>query len=173
MKLTALILVPLALAATLMTSHCMIVSVHEGGADGTNIVVPVPLVFAQAVLAVTPMPDEVRELRVPPEAERWLPVAGRLLEHLEGVPDAVLVSVEEGDERVMVRKAGDSLLVDVEDGDERVHVRVPVGAVADIVDKVSRGDIHPRHLVSALRQAPRGRLVHVRDGQDEVKISVY
>lgn len=173
-KLTALLLLPLLLGGLLMTNHCMVVDIHEAGPDGSRIIVPVPLFLAQAALTVMPMPREVRDLRLPPEAERFLPVAQRLVEELGRIPDATLVSVQDGGETVTVGKVGRLLRVDVEDGDdEEVHVRVPVDSVADILEEVRRGEIDPKSLVAALRSAPRGRLVQVRDGEDEVTITVF
>ena len=54
-KLAAVLAVPFALLATVASLGVVVVDVQEGGPDGHRIMVPVPLVFAQAALASAPV----------------------------------------------------------------------------------------------------------------------
>ena len=53
-KLAFILGVPVAMLATVASLGVVVVDVREGGPDGHHIVVPVPLVLAQAALAVAP-----------------------------------------------------------------------------------------------------------------------
>jgi hypothetical protein len=53
-KLAVILGVPIALIATVASLGVVVVDVREGGPDGNRIVVPVPLVFAQARSRVAP-----------------------------------------------------------------------------------------------------------------------
>ena len=57
--------VPIALLATIASLGVVVVDVREGGPDGHRIVVPVPLVFAQAALALAPVVAPADKLRIP------------------------------------------------------------------------------------------------------------
>ncbi len=48
---------------------------------------------------------------------------------------------------------------------------MPVKSVARILAAHDREGFSTTGLIKALRHAPRGDLVHVRDGQDEVRIT--
>ena len=54
-KLAFILGVPVALLATVASLGVVVVDVREGGPDGQRIVVPLPLVLAQAAVAVAPL----------------------------------------------------------------------------------------------------------------------
>jgi len=126
-KLAAVLAVPLAFLATVASLGVMVVDVQEGGPDGHRIVVPVPLVLAQAAVAVAPAVAD-RELRVPDnDVLEHIGVARGVLEAIAAAPDGELVRVEERDEQVLIVKEGDALRVRVHGKDgEDVSVRVPL-----------------------------------------------
>jgi hypothetical protein len=64
-KLAVILGVPIALLATIASLGVVVVDVREGGPDGHRIVVPVPLVFAQAALALAPVVAPADKLRIP------------------------------------------------------------------------------------------------------------
>src|SRR5512139_1600418 len=122
-KLAILLGVPIALLATVASLGVVVVDVREGGPDGSRIVVPVPLVFAQAALAVAPAVAPADKLRIPDnEALEHIGLAREVLEALAKAPDGELVRVEERNELVVITKEGRSLRVRVSGERENVNV---------------------------------------------------
>jgi hypothetical protein len=169
-KMAVLLATPLLLLGLLLSASYVVVDVREAGPEGHHFVVPVPLVLAQAALALAPA--HAQELRCP-EVARYLPVAQRLIAELRRVPDAELVRVEQPDQTVRIRKAGDQLLVDVQDHDQEAHVALPLEAAQQILASYSGEGFRSSRLVAALKTVSHTDLVHVRDGQDEVKIWIW
>jgi hypothetical protein len=97
------------------------------------------------------------------------------LRELEKAEDADLVEVTDGDERVLVRKVGNQIEVHVSSDRENVDVRVPLAVVTRILESYDedRGRFCASALSAALGYMPRGEVVHVVDGDEEVKISVW
>src|SRR5512134_81871 len=113
-KLAVILGVPIAMLATVASLGIVVVDVREGGPDGHRIVVPVPLVLAQAALAVAPVVAPPDKLRVPDgEALEHIGLAREVLEALAEAPDGELVRVEEAREQVLVTKEGRSIRVQV------------------------------------------------------------
>ncbi len=171
-KLAAVLAVPLALLATVASLGVVVVDVREGGPDGNRIVVPVPLVFAQAALAVAPVFAE-EELRLPDEAAEHIGIAREVLEALAAAPDGVLVHVQEPDEEVIVRKEGDTLVIQVRGRNgEDVSVNAPLSlAMSALPD--SDGRISTLKMAGALSAVRFSDLVEIRDGDDHVRIWVW
>ena len=171
-KLAAVLAVPLALLATVASLGVVVVDVREGGPDGNRIVVPVPLVFAQAALAAAPLVAE-EELRLPDEAAEHIGIAREVLEALAAAPDFVLVHVEEPDEEVLVRKEGDKLVIQVRGRDgEDVSVNAPLSlAMSALPD--SDGHVSTIKMAGALSAVRFSDLVEVHDGNDHVRIWVW
>jgi hypothetical protein len=179
LKAAAIIIVglPLALLASVLTAcfatGVAIVDVREGGPGGHHIVVPVPLLVAQAALALAPIDANRLELAEHggPELRKHLRAAREVVAALAEAPDGELVRVEEPDTRVLVEKRGDSLRVEVHDGDDDVEVNVPLDAVLEAVP--ADGRIDASALVGALRRARLTKLADVRSGNDHVQISIW
>ena len=169
-KVAAILALPLALLSIVASSSCLVVDVREGGPDGMHIVVPVPLALAQ--LAVAFVPSE--HTRVPcPEAAEFLPMARRIIEELQDMEDIELVRVEDGHELVVVSKIGENLEVEVFGNDEEVKVSLPLYAVEDILASFDGETFEASEAIAALRSVSNMDLVHVRDGDEEVKIWVW
>jgi hypothetical protein len=168
-KLLAILSVPAALAAGVASLGIVVVDVREGGPAGTHIVVPVPLVLAQAALAF--VPEE--KVRVKLErAEKFLPLAREVLDAIAQGPDGELVRVEEPGEEVVITKDGDTLHVRVQDKDDDVTVNVPLQlAMAAVPD--AHGRIRLADLAGALGSTRFTDLVDVHSGGDHVKVSVW
>ena len=164
-----LIVAPAIFVGLLLSADYAVVDVREGGPDGMRIIVPVPLSLAR--LALNFAPAEAKYVQVP-EIGEYLPYAERIVAELRDAPDGVLVSVEEGDETVRVEKVGDTLEVHVNDGPELVDVTVPLDAVLDIVRAYDGEGFDTRDLIRAVGRA-RGNVVHVRGGEEEVKVWVW
>lgn len=171
-KLAAVLAVPIALLATVASLGVVVVDVREGGPDGNRIVVPVPLVLAQAALAAAPMVAE-KELRLPDEAAQHIGIAKEVLEALAAAPDGVFVHVEQPDEEVVVRKEGDKLVVQVRGRNgEDVSVNAPLSlAMSALPD--SDGQISTMKMAGALGAVRFTDLVEVKDGNDHVRVWVW
>jgi hypothetical protein len=170
-KMAILLTIPITILGLLLNMSYLVVDVREGGPAGHHFIVPVPLLLAQAALACAP--DELSQAHGE-EIERYLPAAQRMLAELAKVPDAELVRVEQRDQRVTVRKHGDQLRIDVQEhGAEEVHVVVPIGAVRDMLGSFRGSRFDAVAAVGALKRVRNTDLVHVRDGQDEVKVWIW
>jgi len=171
-KLAVILGVPIALLATIASLGVVVVDVREGGPDGTRIVVPVPLVFAQAALAVAPAVAPADKMRIPDEALEHIGRAREVLEALAAAPDGELVRVEERDELVVITKEGRSLRVRVSGERENVSVNVPLHlALQALPDE--HGHIRTAALAGALGGVRFTDLVEVQDGNDHVRVWVW
>jgi hypothetical protein len=171
-KLAVILGVPIALLATIASLGVVVVDVREGGPDGHRIVVPFPLVFAQAALAVAPAVAPADKMRIPDEALEHMGVAREVLQALAEAPDGELVRVEERDELVVIAKEGRSLRVRVSGSRENVSVNVPLSlALQALPDK--DGHIRTAALAGALAGVRFTDLVEVQDGNDHVRVWVW
>jgi hypothetical protein len=171
-KLAVILGVPIALLATVASLGIVVVDVREGGPDPHRIVVPVPLVFAQAALAVAPAVAPQEKLRLPEEALEHMGLAREVLEAIAAAPDCELVRVESRDEQVVITKEGRSLHVRVTGRKENVSVNVPLHlAMQALPDE--QGRIHTAALAGALSAVRFTDLVEVQDGKDHVRIYVW
>ena len=127
-------------AGTAVTSGLMTVSVREGGPQGVDLYIPLPAGVVEGALAVAPIAlrfaddhgggGELAELRG--ELHDVLPLVVAMLDGIAGMPDAVLVEVEDGDDYVRVSKVGRKLEILVLDGGDRVAVGVPVSVLSSV-----------------------------------------
>jgi len=172
-KLAVILGVPIALLATIASLGVVVVDVREGGPDGHRIVVPVPLVFAQAALALAPVVAPADKLRIPDnEALQHIGVARDVLEALAAAPDGELVRVEERDELVVITKEGRSLHVRVSGKKEDVSVNVPLSLALQALPGED-GRIRTAALAGALAGLRFTDLVDVQDGDDHVRVYVW
>jgi hypothetical protein len=172
-KLAVILGIPIAFLATVASLGVMVVDVREGGPDGHRILVPVPLVLAQAALAVAPALAPMDELRIPDrEALRHMGVAREVLQALADAPDGELVRVEEGDELVVVAKEGHSLRVRVRGDRENVSVNIPLHLALQALPDAD-GRIRTAALAGALSSVRFTDLVDVQDGDDHVRVWVW
>ena len=140
---------------------------------GTGSWCPVPLVFAQAALAVAPVVAPADKLRIPDnEALQHIGVAREVLEALAAAPDGELVRVEERDELVVITKEGRSLRVHVSGKKENVTVNVPLHLALQALPGED-GRIRTAALAGALAGVRFTDLVDVRDGDDHVRVWVW
>jgi hypothetical protein len=171
-KLAVILGVPIAMLATVASLGIVVVDVREGGPSGHHVVVPVPLVLAQAALAVAPAVAPQDKLRVPDEALEHLGLAREVIEALAAAPDGELVRVEEANEHVLVAKEGRSIRVRVDSDREHVNVTVPLHLVMQALPDGS-GRIRTAALAGALSSVRFTDLVDVQDGQDHVRVYVW
>jgi hypothetical protein len=169
-KLAVILAVPLALLATVASLGVMVVDVREGGPNGHRILVPVPLVLAQAAVALVP----ADKLQVPDhKAIEHIGVAREILEALAKAPDGELVRVEERDEQVVITKEGGSLHVRVHGSKgEDVSVNVPLHVALQALPD-AEGRISSLALAGSLGALRFTDLVEVQDGNEHVRIWVW
>jgi len=164
--------IPVALGAVVAGTGVMVVDVTQ--ADGTRIVVPVPLLLAETAARFAPTRTAAVAVdRQLARSRRYLPVAEEVLAALAEGPDGELVRVDEGDEHVRVSKVGDVLQVRVESPRENVTVNVPFDLARQALRQARDGRTAPADLVAALRHARLTRLADVRDGGDHVTITIW
>ena len=172
LKLAMILGVPIAMLATVASLGVVVVDVREGGPDGSRIVVPVPLVFAQAALAIAPLAAPADKLRLPHEAAEHMGLAREVLEALAAAPDGELVRVEERDEQVLITKEGRTLKVRVTGKRENVSVNVPLQLALEALPGPD-GRIRTAALAGALGSLRFTDLVEVHDGNDHVRVWVW
>jgi hypothetical protein len=172
-KLAVLLGVPIALLATVASLGVVVVDVREGGPDGNRIVVPVPLVLAQAALAIAPaVVAHEEKMEIPEEALEHMGLAREVIEALAAAPDGELVRVEERNELVVISKEGRSLRVRVTSDTENVSVNVPLHlALQALPDE--RGRLRTVALAGALSSVRFTDLVEVQNGKDHVRVYVW
>ena len=161
--------VPVATTATVAATGVAWIDVKEGGADGHRIVLPVPLLLAEAAASFIP-PKELN-LDLPKGAVAHLGALREVLQALAASPDGEYIRVEEEAQQVVIEKAGDTLRIRVHGEGEDVTVNVPLSAVSEIIDR--QGRISPARAVGMLRHARFSTLVEVHQGEDHVKITVF
>ncbi len=171
-KLAVILGIPIALLATVASLGRVVVDVREGGPGGTHVVVPVPLVLAQAAVALAPTMAPEDKMRVPDEALEHMGLAREVLEALAAAPDGELVRVEERNETVVIQKEGRTLKVHVTGEKENVSVNVPLHlALQALPDE--HGHIRTTALAGALGGVRFTDLVDVQDGKDHVRVYVW
>ena len=167
----ALAAVPLAMVGAVAGTGVVVVDVRQ--ADGPRIVIPVPLLLAEAAARLAPARAMDHAMRGLERAQRYLPVAEEVMAAIEEAPDAELVAVDDRDEHVRISKVGREIQIRVSGRRERVSVNVPIDLVQDTLRKAHHGRLYPEDVVAMLRQARMTNLVDVVDGADHVKISVW
>ena len=171
-KLAVLLGVPVAMLATVASLGIVVVDVREGGPNGNRFVVPVPLVLAQAALALAPLAAPEHAMRVPHQALEHMGLAREVLEALEVAPDGELVRVEQRDETVVVAKEGRFFKVHVTGPRENVSVNVPLHMALSALPGPD-GRIRTLALAGALSGVRFTDLVDVQDGNDHVRVWVW
>jgi hypothetical protein len=171
-KLAAVLAVPFALLATMASLGVVVVDVQEGGPDGHRIIVPAPLVLAQAALAVAPA-IAGEEMRLPTEEIPHVEVARDIIKALAEAPDGILVKVEEPDEQVEIRKEGDKIVVRVQGKNgEDLSVNAPLSLALSALPDAD-GSISAVKMAGALGTVRFTDLVDVHDGDTHVRVWVW
>jgi hypothetical protein len=162
--------IPLSLLGVFVGTGIVLVDVQESGPHGHHIMVPVPIVLAQAAAAFVPAHKAHVDLG---EARQYLPGVEKLVDALAEAPDGEYVRVEERDQLVVVRKVGDHLDVRVEGRNENVRATVPLPLARDVVHQLQSGSLRPAALVGSLHKARFTQLADVRDGDTHVSVRVF
>jgi hypothetical protein len=165
-------LLAVALAAPVVAQTPWIhVEVDESGGDDAHVKVNLPLSIVEVVLSAAPE-KILKEGKIHVHHHGDIDVADlrRAWRELRESGDTELVSVEDRDATVSVRREGDHVLVDVDEPskDDTVHVRLPV----PVVDALLSGEGEELNLKAALAElrAIRGDVVRVDDGESKVRV---
>ncbi|HVT17656.1 MAG TPA: hypothetical protein VHQ90_15950 [Thermoanaerobaculia bacterium] len=116
----------LLLAASVARGEVIRVQVHENVPHRTvDISVPFPAALANVAIDLAALAVPREEYRWPRHQRDWRPALAAACRALEDSPDAVLVKVEDGLDRIEVAKHGQTLVVDVWSPASTVHVSLP------------------------------------------------
>lgn len=111
---------------------------HGGSSGHVSLRLPAALIAGGAMLAPLGVRDEIRaEIGGEVDLARWAPAVAELARQLETMPDATLVDVRDGGERVLIVKRGDELTVRVRSPDSDVDVTLPVHLAGDLVGRLA------------------------------------
>lgn len=162
--------VPLMGGLLLYSTGLAVVDVRQNGPDGTHLIIPVPLALANAALWF--VDDKQTRIEIPEFAEHR-EAAIRLARELQRAPDGRFVEVEGPREHVTVEKSGDTLIVEVHDGEDEVLVHVPIAAIEELLESYDGHAFAAEDVLAAVRRAPSGEWVRVRDGADHVRVWIW
>jgi hypothetical protein len=123
-------------ASAVARSGMVYFTLHEQGGSNVDVAVPAALVHlgiaALPSLAGADVWDDVRT-----DLGDMRPAAAAVLQALDEAPDAVLVDVQNGRERVRVSKEGQNLRVHVEGPDGVFSIALPAGVLRHIAREVA------------------------------------
>jgi len=170
--LAALLTLAFGAAALQAQTPWIHVEVDEQGPDASHVKVNLPLSLVQIALEAAPekIVDQGR-IHVH-HVDEDIDVADlrRMWNELRSAPDSELVTIEEKDETVSIRRQGDQILIEVDDRKDRdtVHIRVPV-TVVDALFSGEGQELNLKEAISELKSL-RGDIVRVDDGESRVRI---
>ncbi len=124
-----------AFATAVAATGTVTVSVHERGADGVRLYIPVPALLLDLAVFAAPrlMPeDALAEVRA--EIAPFRPGLEAFAEELESCPEGVLVEVRTPTEHVRVAKTWRTFEVEVDSADADVRVSVPARLASRMLD---------------------------------------
>lgn len=125
----------LLLAASVARAGMVTVKIHEPGSH-IDLHLPAAVVYLGMDLLPLVIEDDISaEIRADLGEHREAVAAA--LHGLEHVPDAVLVEIEDGSERVQIRKHGRSLEIQVDHPDGSVEVSVPEAVLGRIARAIA------------------------------------
>ena len=148
------------------------VEVDENDADASHVKVNLPLSVVE--IALEAAPDKiVEEGRIHIHSDKDLDVEDlrRMWIELRSAPESELVSVEEKDQTVSIRREKDQILVEVDDREkgDKVHVQVPVG----VVDALLSGEGKELNLKAAISELKGLRGDVVRVDADDARVRIW
>lgn len=115
----------------------LIVEVFEKGPGGDAVSIEIPGIVIP--LAVNMMPEVViRECSDNEDLQQVFPILSAIADELKKMPDAEIVSVQQGNEFVVIEKRGSNLIIDVDNDSETVHVSIPISAVSAFCKKMEK-----------------------------------
>jgi len=148
------------------------IEVDENEADASHVKVNLPLSVVQIALEAAPEKivdhGKIRMNHIDEDLD--VEDLRRMWNELRSAPDSELVTIQEKEETVSIRRQGDQILVEVDnrkDGDT-VHVQVPL-TVVDALFSGEGQELNLKEAISELKSL-RGDIVRVDDGETKVRI---
>jgi multidrug efflux pump subunit AcrA (membrane-fusion protein) len=127
------------LATSVVRSGMMTVKVHETGPDGVkHLYIPVPAALIGLSLDMMPVltgEDIFADMRS--NLGDMRPAVAAALTELEDAPDAVLVDVQDAQERVRIVKEGRTLEIQVDGPDGQVEISLPANLLGRIAREIA------------------------------------
>ena len=171
LKIGVILAIPVVLMGTMaFTTDTVFVDVREGGPDGMLLFIPVPMPLARAALSFVDEGDMAIEC---PELWRYRDTILKVVRELRHAPDGELVRVQQTGTFVSIEKRGNELAIQVRDGESEVEARLPLKAAERFLTRLDDDTFTPKDILAAMNNTATGQLVHVRDGEDEVKVWVW
>ena len=119
-----------AVAGAVAHSGLVSIDVEDRSSEGVDLFIPVPALMIEGALSIALLfcpEEELEEIRL--ESAPWIPAVMEVVGTFESLPDATLVEVFDGSERVWVRKVGRNLEVEVEQEELHLEISLPIGTV--------------------------------------------
>ena len=170
-KIAVLAMIPFAMTMGMfLTTDTMFVDVKEGGEDGIHLFVPVPMFLASAAMRFVPEEETTLECE---ELWRYRHAISRVVDELRDAPDGELVRVEERNTLVTITKDGNNLLVHVLEDDTEVKAKLPLNAAHRFLARLEGPTFSVKDLLGATNNTMFGEVVHVTEGDTEVRVWVF
>jgi hypothetical protein len=126
------------LAASVVRAGVLTVKVHEPGAEGTHVNIHVPAALITIGMDLMPLvldDDVTAEIRA--DLGDIRPAVVTALRELEDVPDALLVDVRDGSERVRISKEGSKLEIHVVNPEGTFEISLPAHLLGRIAREIA------------------------------------
>lgn len=121
----------LVLATTVVRAGMMTVRIHE---PGQTVSLHVPAALAYLGLDLLPLLDDRVGAEIRADLGEMRPALAAALRDLESAPDAVLVDVQDGRDRVRITKRDRTLQISVVDQGGRYEITLPEGILGKVAD---------------------------------------
>ncbi|NNF07867.1 MAG: hypothetical protein HKN21_13975 [Candidatus Eisenbacteria bacterium] len=155
------------LGAFIATTDTAIVDVKDGD---TRIIVPVPVTLAKIAMNFVPQDEMTMES---PELYQYRDAIDKVLRELDHAPDGEFVRVKDGQSEVVVEKRGRHFHVEVDDDGTMVRAKMPIKAARRFIDRIDDETFNAKDLLDSFSNTTTGNVVHVIDGDTEVKITIW
>jgi hypothetical protein len=112
--------------------------VHESGESGSDLTMTLPGALLDAAITLCPIPERFGPDGIDSTLQGLEPLLRAMADEIDRMPDAVLVDVRDGGERVRIAKHGEEIHVRVISVGERVEIDLPVRSFRRALEKLGR-----------------------------------
>jgi|SRR5215831_4959922 len=110
--------------------------VHETQDGGSDLSLRFPGALLDAAISLCPLPERWRGVGLDADLTGLAPLLHTVSEEIGRMPDAVLVDVRSGCERVKIAKSGDAITVRVVSSGEKIEIDLPVRTFRLVLEKL-------------------------------------
>ncbi|HKH43762.1 MAG TPA: hypothetical protein VKM72_03770 [Thermoanaerobaculia bacterium] len=126
------------LAASIARAGVVHVKIHEPGRSGTHVNVHIPAAVVTLGMNLMPLVlDDQVTAEIRADLGKARPAMAAALQELEDVPDAVLVDVQDGPERVRISKKGRALEIHVVNPEGIFEISLPAHLLGRIAREIA------------------------------------